>query len=56
MEKSGQKINWTLVGMLGLFCLAGALGACHKKDDPAVLSSGGGVASQSVITLKGAAQ
>jgi hypothetical protein len=43
-------------GIAGILVMSAFLGACNKKNDPKLTSAGGGVSSQSVVTLKGAAQ
>jgi len=56
MKEKNRRMRRLLLGTLGWVLLSG-LGACHKKDDPAVANAGGGPTNQRVVlTMKGAAQ
>ncbi len=49
-----RKARW-FSGVLLMALVAAVMSGCKKKKDASLTQSGGGVSSQSVVTLKGAA-
>ncbi|MCG3205840.1 MAG: hypothetical protein KCHDKBKB_02563 [Elusimicrobia bacterium] len=45
-----------IVGLFSIVFVAGFVSGCNKKKDSSLTRSGGGVSSQSIVTLRGAAQ
>ncbi|MFN0118063.1 MAG: hypothetical protein ACKVQC_07230 [Elusimicrobiota bacterium] len=54
--KNTIKCRRLIVGLFSIVFVAGFFAGCNKKKDSSVTRSGGGVSSQSIVTLQGAAQ
>jgi len=56
MKKRKDRDLWLLLGFCSIVFSAGIISGCAKKDDPSVISTttGGGVSTKSVVTVKGA--